>query len=1016
MTETEQDSGPTASPGERKASERKAPCPIIGIGTSAGGIEALQKLLPAVPTDSGLGYVVIMHLSPEHESALAEILSRSAKLRVATIENGVAVEPNHVYVAPPNSTVTLNKGKLSLSKTEGPRGLMPTSIDTFLVSLAEDQGENAACVILSGVGSDGTLGLRAIKEHGGLTLAQAHAEYEGMMRSAVSTGLVDFVLPAEQMAAKLVDHFRHLDVVIAKKGPDGAIKETTDYLAQICAVLRARTGHDFSGYKDKTMIRRVQRRMQVLQIDEVPQFLERLRKEPHEADLLFQDLLIGVTSFFRDAEAFQSLEKEVIPRLFEGKGADDSVRVWVPGCSTGEEAYSIAILLREYLPKSHAAPKLQIFGSDIDERALEIARVGRYPATIARDVSTARLEKYFLREDGTYRTNNDIRSICLFAYHDLLRDAPFSKLDLISCRNLLIYLAPELQSRVIPLFHYALREGGYLFLGSSENVTRHTRLFGELDKPHRIFRRRPLAERKLPEFPLIAPDVALGKSVPLQRPVPRDDSLQAMVERQLLERFAPAYVIVDAEGDVLFASGRTGRYLELPAGMPNHNLFAMARRGLRLDLRTAVHRAMSRGENVVQRKLTVGTNGGRLTLDLYVQPLRQGNGADALYMVVFQDLGEIKPGPDGEAVEPAEAMESANVRQLETELKTTKERLQTTTEELESANEELKSRNEELSSMNEELQSANEELETSKEELQSINEELQTVNTELHVRVDELSRANSDIANLLESTQIATIFLDRELRVKSFTPAAKDVFHLVESDTGRPIAHVRARFKLDAVEDEAARVLRTLASAERQVESSDGQERYVMRMLPYRTIDNVIAGVVMTFTNVTEVTTAEARIKKLASDLRDRVDSLETLLDLVPVGIIIVESPEARQAQVNRYGNRLLGNVENKTVMRQIGLPLRLFVNDHEMPGEEQPLHRAIRTGETVRDVEARLLRADGSSLRVLISATPLFDEEERPRGAIAAIVDISQRKGAEAARRLMPTVERKGKAKKKGA
>jgi len=1016
MPDTEQDSGPTVSPGERNASERKAPCPIIGIGTSAGGIEALQKFLPAVPADSGLGYVVIMHLSPEHESALAEILSRSAKLHVATIENGVAVEPNHVYVAPPNSTVTIDQGKLSLFKADGPRGLMPTIIDTFLVSLAEDQGENAACVILSGVGSDGTLGLRAIKEHGGLTLAQAHAEYEGMMRSAVSTGLVDFVLPAEQMAAKLVDHFRHLDVVIAKKGPDGAIKETTDYLAQICAVLRARTGHDFSGYKDKTMIRRVQRRMQVLQIDEVPQFLERLRKDPHETDLLFQDLLIGVTSFFRDAEAFQSLEKEVIPRLFEGKGADDSVRVWVPGCSTGEEAYSIAILLREYAPKSHAAPKLQIFGSDIDERALEIARVGRYPATIARDVSTARLEKYFLREDGTYRASNDIRSVCLFAYHDLLRDAPFSKLDLIACRNLLIYLGPDLQSRVIPLFHYALREGGYLFLGNSENVTRHTRLFGEVDKPHRVFRRRPQAERRLPEFPLTTPDAALGKSAPLQRPAPREDSLQAMVERQLLERFAPAYVIIDAEGDVLFASGRTGRYLELPPGAPNNNLFAMARRGLRLDLRSAVHRAVSRGENVVQRKLTVGTNGGRLSLDLSVQPLRQGSGADALYMVVFQDLGEIKPVPDGEAVEPGEVMENANVRQLEAELKTTKERLQTTTEELESANEELKSRNEELSSMNEELQSANEELETSKEELQSINEELQTVNTELHVRVDELSRANSDIANLLESTQIATIFLDRELRVKSFTPAAKDVFHLVESDTGRPIAHVRARLKLDAVEEDAARVLRTLASIERQAKSNDGAQRYVMRMLPYRTIDNVIAGVVMTFMNSTEVTTAEARIDKLASDLRDRIANLETLLDLVPVGIIIVESPDARHAHVNRYGSRLLGSVENKTVMRQIGLPLPLFVNDHEMPAEEQPLQRAIRSGETVRDVEGRLRRPDGSSLRVLISATPLFDEEERPRGAIAAIVDISQREGAEVARRPAAAVERKARPKKRGS
>ena len=989
MTETTaSEPSPEAPKGERQ--ERS--CPIIGIGASAGGIEALQEFLPAVPPESGFGYVVIVHLSPEHESFMAQILGRAGKLTASTIEDGMRVEPNHVYVTPPNQNVAIRDGVLHLVKSEAPRGL-PNSIDAFLISLAEDQGENAACAILSGVGSDGTLGLRAIKENGGLTLAQAHAEYEGMMRSALATGLVDLVLSVGQMPAKLIEHFRHRDGLIAEKGPDGAAKETADHLAQICAVLRARTGHDFSGYKDKTMIRRVQRRMHVLQIEDVRHFLDRLRKEPREVDFLFQDLLIGVTSFFRDSAGFQALEEKIIPRLFEGKGADDSIRIWVPGCSTGEEAYSFAMLLREHAAQARIVPKLQIVASDIDERALDVARLGRYPASIARDVSATRLQQHFLREDGTYRATSELRSMCLFAHHDLLRDAPFSKLDLISCRNLLIYLSAELQGRVIPLFHYALREGGYLFLGSSENVTRHTRLFGDVDKPHRIFRRRPQAERRLPEFPLTAADLRQAKPAPPPRHGTGDDSLQTMAERQLLERYAPAYVLINAEGDLLLASGRTGRYLELPAGAPSHNLFSMARRGLRLDLRSALHRAVSRGEPVIHRGVSVGTNGGRLEVDLYVQPL--GHGPDAVYMVIFQDLGAIKPIADHEPLTEAKETENATVQQLEAELRTTRERLQTTTEELESANEELKSRNEELSSMNEELQSANEELETSKEELQSINEELQTVNAELHSRVDELSRANSDIANLLESTQIATIFLDRELKVKSFTPAAKDVFHLVESDTGRPIAHVRSRFKSDAVEVDAARVLRTLGTIERQVESSDSDAIYVMRMLPYRTIENVIAGVVITFTDLSKNVAADAKINALTRDLRDRVESLETLINLVPMGIFIAEDVEAREPRINRQAALLLGLAPEGKGLSPLARPLRLLDGKRELPPEELPLRRTIRSGQPLNDVKLSLLRPDGSTRSVILSATPLFDAQGAPRGAIAAMVELTEGEGS---------------------
>jgi two-component system CheB/CheR fusion protein len=973
--------------------------PVVGIGASAGGIDALMAFVPSVQPDSGAAYVVVQHLDPDHTSHLSSLLGRSSSIPVVEIDNDTPIESNHIYVIPPNAGLSITDDHLILTKPAKLRGFR-TPIDGFLVSLAEARGENAACVILSGTGSDGTLGLRAIKEHGGATFAQKGAEYDGMMRSALGTGLVDFVLPVEEIPAKLSDYFRHLASVDGRKGPDGVRTEAGDHLAQICALLRTRTGHDFSGYKDKTVARRVQRRMQVLQIDEVPAFIERLRKEPQELDALLQDLLIGVTNFFRDPRAFEALEQQVIPQLFEAKGPEDTIRVWIPGCSTGEEAYSIAILLKEYAANRPVAPKLQIFASDIDEEALQVARLGRYPAAIGKDVPVRLLERYFVREDGTYRIASELREICLFSAHNILRDAPFSKLDLVSCRNLLIYLTPDLQNRLIPLFHYALNIGGYLFLGSSENVTRHSRLFATLDKAHRIFQRRAQSERRLPEFPLTAPEALRRKTAPHARAENEQETLLTLAERQLLDRYAPAYVLINTDGELIHASGRTGKYLELATGTPKTDIFSLARRGVRADLRAGVHKAISTGQAVVQGNITVGTNGGRQVINLIVHPLRSGQVQDPLYMVVFQDIGGIKASSEHE--DPDEDSENASLRQIEQELRATKERLQTTTEELESSNEELKSGNEELSSMNEELQSANEELETSKEELQSINEELQTVNAELNARVEELSRANSDVANLLESTQIATVFLDRNLAVKSFTPAAKDLFRLVESDTGRPITHVRSRFSSDTVQDDAERVLRTLGTIERQVQSAHSDSRYVMRVLPYRTVDNVIGGVVITFTDVTKITAAEARIDELTQDLKNRVQSLETLIDLVPIGVLIMEDARSGTIRVNRYGARLLGEEDGGDALRPIGANLRFFQGDRDLKTEDQPLHKAIRSGEPVTESEAVLVRRDGGLIDVLISAIPLLTEGGTARGCIAAIVDISQRKHGEAQQQVL--------------
>ncbi len=994
----------TNSPQETGPSRKRPTIPIVGIGASAGGIGALETLVPLFEHGAGLAYVVVQHLDPERKSGLTALLARTAKIPVVEIVDQVTVEADHVYVIPPNAALAISDNRLQISPPTEQR-FQRTPIDGFFISLAESNGECAAGVILSGTGSDGTIGLRAIKEHGGLTVAQDDAEYDGMMRSAVRSGMVDFVLALEKIPTKLNDYFGHLTSVDGRKGPDGVRPEAADHLAQIAALLRARTGHDFSGYKDKTVARRVQRRMQVLQIDEVTDFIERLRKEPQELDALLQDLLIGVTSFFRDPPAFEALEREVIPRLFEGKGPDDTVRVWVPGCSTGEEAYSIAILLREHMPKAQSAPKLQIFASDIDEPSLQIARTGRFPATIAKDIPPARLERHFVREDGTYRIASDLREICLFSSHNLLRDAPFSKLDLITCRNLLIYLTPELQNRLIPLFHYALNDGGFLFLGTSENVTRHPRLFSTVDKQQRIFKRKPLLERRLPEFPLTAPEGGRRQLAATARDAAEREPLQSVAERQLLERYSPAYVVVNAEGELLHGSGRTGKYLELAAGAPRTDIYSMARPGLRPDLRAAVHKATSTGQIAIHKSVTVGTNGGRQTIDLIVHPIRSAAIHDSVYMVVFQDVGGIRAASDEEIVGSGEELESANLRQLEIELRATRERLQTTTEELESSNEELKSGNEELSSMNEELQSANEELETSKEELQSINEELQTVNAELNARVEELSRANSDIANLLESTQIATVFLDRSLAVKSFTPAAKDLFRLVESDTGRPITHVRARFQSDTVQEDAERVLRTLSTIERQIEGNDNDSRYIMRMMPYRSIDNVISGVVITFVDITRITAAETRIDELTADLRNRLQSLETLLNLLPIGILIVEDDRADPVRVNRYGAQLLGESGDGgdgAGLRPARTPLRIFRGDRELPAGEQPLHRAAHSGQAVSAFEGQIQRPDGSRVDVMMSATPMFDDQGKLRGGIAALLDITERRAAEAHQQVL--------------
>jgi len=830
---------------------------IVGIAASATSVGTLERLFAHLPRDSGLAYIVVLKsdggVKPER---LLEALDRQSGLPGVIAADGARLLPNHVYLPPLDKQLTLDDGRIVLDVPTAARGSRG-SIDTFLVSLAQN-GERAVGVVLSGLASDGVLGARTLKETGGLIVAEADAGADGATHDEALThtalGIADLVLPAEKISEQIASYARHLAAASSAASFEALKADGAQHLPRIAALLRNRTSHDFHGYKPNTFLRRVQRRMHVARVDKVDAYLEVLRNTPEEIDHLFQDLLIGVTRFFRDPLEFGVVEQQVIPQLFDGKTAADHVRVWVMGCSTGEEAYSLGILLREHMATLDVVPHVQIFATDIDGRALSLARAGRFSEALVKDIPPERLARWFVREGDTYVVHTDLREMCLFSAHNITKDAPFSRIDLISCRNLLIYLNTDLQARVIPLFHFSLRPGGHLFLGPSENVTRHPKLFAPIDRKHRIFKRLETITRVMPEFPLTARSGApqpIG-SAPRLRQI--NGHLSKHAER-IAERYAPAYVIVDGDYEVLHFSGRTGRYLDPSSGVANLNLLSLIHRDLRIDLRGALHKAADQAAPVKVDSLRMEIDGNAQLVTVVVEPARSNDDDVPTYVVLFQDGGPaidlVLPPPE------TGAQRDEHVQRLEADLRLTRERLQATIEELESTNEELKSSNEEYQSINEELQSANEELETSKEELQSVNEELQTVNGELAHRVNELAKSNSDLKNLLESTQIATIFLDNDVRVRSFTPAAAELFYLLDTDVGRPMGHIGARVNYPELQDDVQKVLRTLTPVERNISDPDANTHYFVRVLPYRSIDNFIAGVVLTFLDVTAAARAE---------------------------------------------------------------------------------------------------------------------------------------------------------------
>jgi two-component system, chemotaxis family, CheB/CheR fusion protein len=845
---------------------------VVGIGASVGGLEAFKRFFANMPPDTGMAFVLVQHLSPDHSSILTDLIGRSTAMRVVEARNNATVVRNRIYVTPPNATLTIANRRLRVVKPAPPRENRHP-IDTFMYSLAEDQGENAVCVILSGSGSDGAQGLAAIKEHGGITLAQAQFDetaMSGMPSSAAATGLVDHVLPVDAMPAKLIEYQQHLIDVRGRRGSEGVRQDARRHLDEVCGLLDKAVGHDFSQYKEGTLVRRIQRRMQVRNLDDVAEYIAYLRKEPREVELLFRDLLIGVTQFFRDAEAFEALATTVVPELVKNKGAEDQLRVWVPGCATGEEAYSIAILLQEAAAKVRVVPKFLIFGTDINDTAIAMARSGRYHKSRLEGLSSERVGRWFVEDGEYYCPVVEIREACVFSVHSIIKDPPFSRLHLIACRNLLIYMDGSAQDRIVRLFHYALRPGGYLFLGPSESVTRQGEFFAVLDKKHRLFQRNDSATSTLPSFALLDATISGGGR---DNPAPsetRPESIFDRGARRVMEKYSPAYLVVDRQHQVLRFCGKLGKYLEPSEGPPSFNLFSLIQSALRPPVRDALREAASTQRRVMRRGVPIEADRKSPATNLIVEPILQASGAAKHYVVAFQDLASIGDVDNTTSIE----VDNLTVRELEHELRATRARLQAAIDEAERANEELRSANEEYRSANEEIQSSNEELESSKEELQSLNEELQTLNSELLRKNETLVEANSDLHNFLDGSEIAMLFLDNELRIRKFTPSATEIFHLRDTDRGRPITDIASRLGYQALEEDVKECLRSLTAVEREVQVPQGAITFIMRIRPYRAITGTIDGVIITFTDISDRKRHEEAQARLAAIVESSQDAV----------------------------------------------------------------------------------------------------------------------------------------------
>jgi len=970
--------------------------PIVAIGSSAGGLEALQEFFSHIQHDSGIAFVVVTHVRPGRDSMLPELLGAVTRMEVIHTSDRTQIEPNKIIVAR-DSLLSISNGVLRPVKSDDKPEVTYHPIDHFFRSLADDQREHAIGIILSGSGHDGSLGLKAIKAVGGMVMVQSPetAKYSSMPESAIATHLADYVLPVHALPKALIDYCRGPYLQLIRRVKEPSLPENT--IQSILIRLRAHSGQDFTCYKKSTMARRIQRRMNVHHIDDPQAYLGFLRENPHEVDALMEELLISVTSFFRDPSSWKALAEEALPRLINERADGQALRVWVPGCATGEEAYSVAIMLQEQIRKAERSHPVQIFATDLDERAIDVARAGIYPEGISADVSSERLKAFFSREDGAYRIHKSIRDSIVFAMQNLISDPPFTRLDLIICRNVLIYLDIGAQQHVLPNFHYALRPGGLLFLGLAESVGEAGELFETINDKHKILRRKEVSK---PTHPILLGEPSRRSVAPGE---PEDRSPRAQqqfsrrVEQFLLDRFVPCSILVDDRGTVVHVQGRSGMYLEPEQGPPRNNVLEMAREGLGPSLAAGMRQARQEQQEVVRSDIRVRTNGGYTYVDLSVLPLKEPKTLRGLLLLTLRPSA---PAPAEARKEEPTTQSTADHLELERELQRVRESLQTTVEELETSNEELKSSNEELQSTNEELQSTNEELETSKEEMQSLNEELNTVNSELVGKVEALARINDDMKNLLNSMQVATIFLDTKLRVKRYTEQARDVVRLISSDIGRPLSDLTSNLRYDSLIEDCERVLATLVPMEKEVQNSSGQW-HLVRLIPYRTAENVIEGLVMTTVDIDRTKQAEESLRKSLANTKQSESVLSAVIEYIPIGIIIADAPDVTIRAVSRFGQELIGRGDSAIM----GIPadqraqrFKMYQDDGATPAqsEELPLTRATQRGDIIRDEVWVLGRPDGVRVPLLCAAGPIRDADGRITGGVMGWQVITERRRAE--------------------
>ena len=845
---------------KEKPSDSETPnSPIVCVGASAGGLEALEQFLGNVPENSGMAFVVIQHLDPTQKGMLPELLQRISSMKVFQVKDRMAVKPNFVYVIPPNKSMSISRRVLHLVDPAEIRGLR-LPIDFFMRSLANDCHEQAIGVILSGMGSDGSLGLSAIKEQNGMVMVQdpASAKFDSMPRNAINAVAVDIVAPANELPLSLS---RFLNYAPVFKPILEVELEDKNSLEKIISLLRTQTGNDFSLYKKNTMYRRIERRMSVHHIHKIASYVCFLKENPKEVEILFKELMIGVTNFFRDALVWEKLKEIVIPDLIDGLQEGSVLRAWVAGCSTGEEAYSLAMVFKETLEnvKPRGGILLQIFATDLDNEAIETARKGVFPANITADISPERLSRFFTAQDGYYRVNTEIREMVVFAQHNIIMHPPFTKLDILTCRNLLIYMDSDLQKKILGLFYYSMNPEGILVLGSSETLGAQGYLFSPIDNKLKIYKRHD----KTTDIPALfdfPSSYSRSKPTNMEQKitVKSPQNIEELADKLLIQHFSPPGVLVNEKGDIIYISGRTGKFLEPAVGKANLNIFAMLREGLRNEFPAAFRKAILKKEVVVIYNLKVGTNGGTQYINVTIKWIDKPESLHGMVMIIFTDLPKI-PETIHHPVNGTEAIESIKVGELQEELIHTREEMQSSMEEMQSSQEELKSTNEELQSTNEELQSTNEELTSSKEEMQSLNEELQTVNAELQSKIDDYSRVNNDMNNLLNSTDIATLFLDKELKIRRYTPQATKIFKMIKSDIGRPFTDLVSDLVYPELVDDASEVMKTLIFIKKQIPTKD-QRWFSIRIMPYRTFEDRIDGLVITFFNITDLKQMEAKL------------------------------------------------------------------------------------------------------------------------------------------------------------